>query len=178
MRDNGVTSYAKSSNNFGFLRLFFAVLVILAHSFGPVYGDLPRDILTRIFGTLSLADLGVDGFFLISGYLVTKSFEGSHSTGEYLLKRILRIYPGYVVAYVLCILVLGPFVGGQIASLPGIKVLAHIISLQTPNMEGVFSGAPDLNSSMWTIAYEFRCYLLVLAVGLAGLLSKRSALLF
>jgi peptidoglycan/LPS O-acetylase OafA/YrhL len=176
--DVGAIGHAKSSNNFGALRLFFAVLVILSHSFDLVDGDRSREILTRIFGTLSFGELGVDGFFLISGYLVTKSFQESQSTREYFLKRVLRIYPGYVVAYLLCVLAIGPFVGGQIASLPVIKTFTYIVSLQTPEMDGVFAGTPypHLNGSMWTIAYEFRCYLLVLAVGLAGLLSKRSIL--
>jgi peptidoglycan/LPS O-acetylase OafA/YrhL len=169
----------RSSNNFGALRLFFAVLVILSHSFELVDGDRSREILTSLFGTLSFGELGVDGFFLISGYLVTKSFQESHSTGEYLLKRVLRIYPGYVVAYLICILALGPFVGGQIASLSGLKVLVRTVFLQPPYMDGAFAGTvyPMLNNSMWTIAYEFRCYLLVLVVGLAGLLSKRSILI-
>jgi peptidoglycan/LPS O-acetylase OafA/YrhL len=106
----------RSSNNFGALRLFFAVLVMLSHSFELVDGDRSREILTRIFGNLSFGELGVDGFFLISGYLITKSFQDSRSTGEYVLKRVLRIYPGYVVAYLLCVLALGPFVGGQLAA--------------------------------------------------------------
>ena len=49
-----------------------------------------------------------------------------------------------------------------------------MVLLHEPNMPGVFSGTPPLlNASMWTIAYEFNCYLLVPILGLTGLLSKR-----
>ena len=49
-------------NNFGFLRLFLATLVIVSHS--PIILDhsTNREILTRIFGTISLGQLAVDGF--------------------------------------------------------------------------------------------------------------------
>ena len=139
---------------------------------------IDQEILTRIFGTLSFGELGVDGFFLISGYLITKSFQNSRSARGYLLKRVLRIYPGYVIAYLLCVFALGPFVGGSITELSGIRVLAEIGGLMSPSMQGVFPGTPypALNGSMWTIAYEFRCYLLVVAAGIAGLLPWRSIL--
>ena len=114
----------RPSNNFGALRLLFAVLVILSHSSELVDGNPSREILTRIFGTLTFGTFAVDGFFLISGYLVTKSFQGSRSAGEYALKRVLRIYPGYVVAYLLCVFALGPFVGGQIVELSGVQSLS------------------------------------------------------
>ena len=169
----------KRSNNFGALRLLFAVLVILSHSFELVDGNRSREILTRIFGTISFGQLGLDGFFLISGYLITKSYQKSRSSGEYLLKRILRIYPGYVVAYLICILAVGPFVGGQFSALLNPKLWLAIPLLHDPNMPGVFPGTPFqfLNAPMWTIGYEFRCYLLVLAAGVLGLLPQQFIML-
>src|SRR5579863_1616176 len=86
------------NNNFGFLRLLFAALVILSHSSELIDGNRSREILTRIFGTMSFAQLAVDSFFLISGYLITRSWILSESNSEYLIKRVMRIYPGYLVA--------------------------------------------------------------------------------
>jgi peptidoglycan/LPS O-acetylase OafA/YrhL len=169
----------RPTNNLGALRLFFAVLVILSHSPELIDGDRSREILTRVFGTLSFGGLGVDGFFLISGYLITKSFQESPSVGGYVLKRVLRIYPGYLAAYLLCVLVLGPLVGAQVSKLSSARVLAEILTLHGPGISAFPGSAyPVLDGAMWTIAYEFRCYLLVMAAGLAGLLSKRSIIAF
>jgi peptidoglycan/LPS O-acetylase OafA/YrhL len=169
----------RSPNNFGGLRLLFAVLVVVSHAPELIDGDRSREILTRIFGTLSFGEVGVYGFFLISGYLITKSFEDSRSVKSYVLKRVLRIYPGYIAAYLLCVFALGPFVGGQISELSGARVLMEMIGLKAPGMEGVFPGShyPALNGPMWTISYEFRCYLLVIAAGFLGLLANRRILL-
>jgi peptidoglycan/LPS O-acetylase OafA/YrhL len=95
-------------NNFGLLRLIFAMCVLVSHSIELVDGNRSREPLTFIFGTLSLGELGVDGFFLVSGYLIAQSFENSASVLLYLGKRILRIYPAFVVAFVLSIVVVGP----------------------------------------------------------------------
>jgi peptidoglycan/LPS O-acetylase OafA/YrhL len=169
----------RKTNNFGFLRLLFAILVILAHSPELIDGNRTRELLTRIFGTVSFGTIGVDGFFLISGYLITKSFLQSESTFEYLLKRVLRIYPGYIIAFLFCLLVVGPFAGGHLSDLSITSTLGHMLTLKAPQLEGAFEGTsyPSLNGSMWTIAYEFRCYLLVLALGVAGLFSKRPFIL-
>lgn len=165
----------RGENNFGALRLLFAMLVILSHSSELIDGNRSREFIARTFGNLTFGTIGVYGFFIISGYLVTKSFRESRSAGIYLLKRVLRIYPAFIVAYLLCVVVLGPLVGGRIASMSATDEFGQILRLQPPLMSGVFAGTPYplLNGSMWTIAYEFRCYLLVLFAGMTLLLSHR-----
>ena len=81
-----------------------------------------------------------------------------------------------MVAYLLCAVALAPFVDGQLGSV--VKLLGRMVLLQAPEVDGVFPGThyAALNGSMWTISYEFRCYLLVMIVGLLGLLSKRIAI--
>ena len=174
----GLTNSLGLSNNFGALRLLFALLVIVSHAPELIDGNRSREILTCLFGTLSFGEVAVDGFFLISGYLITKSFLQSRTAGAYLIKRVARIYPGYVAAYLLCILALGPFVGGQPSGLRPTGVVIEMALLHPPAMPGVFAGLPypALNGSMWTIAYEFGCYVLVLILGAAGLLSNRPLL--
>jgi peptidoglycan/LPS O-acetylase OafA/YrhL len=88
-------------------------MVILSHSFELIDHNRARELLTRAFGTLSFGEVGVDGFFLISGYLVTKSLIETQSPARYLWKRILRIWPGYLAAFCMCG-ALAAALGGQI----------------------------------------------------------------
>ena len=176
----GVQITDQNQNNFGALRLLFAALVILSHSPELIDGDRSRELLTRLFGTLSFGEFAVDGFFLISGYLITGSLMRSKSYAVYLRHRILRIYPGYVAAY-LASLLLGLLVaGGRFSGSATNEIAGHfyaIVTLKTPLMDGVFAGLPypSLNGSMWTIESEFRCYLLTMALGALGLLANRRA---
>ena len=57
---------------------------------------------------------------------------------------------------------------------PGRKALQSVLLLSTPVTQPVFAGEPYpmVNGALWTIAYEFRCYLLLAAAGLLGLLRK------
>jgi peptidoglycan/LPS O-acetylase OafA/YrhL len=113
-------------NNFGFLRLLFATLVIISHSAELIDGNRSREPLTNLFGVLSFGELAVDAFFLISGYLVVQSFERSDSTLSYLMKRIRRIYPGFLVAYIACVFVVAPLVGNDL-TIMSFGNLAHVI---------------------------------------------------
>lgn len=153
------------SNNFGFLRLFFATLVIVSHVPEALDGNRNREYLVRFFGSMSLGDLAVDCFFLISGYLILMSYQNSSSLTSYFSKRILRIYPGYLLAYILTLIVVIPLAQGlsflmQFDTWFWFKSVVRMFVLDVPWAEGVFDKTPIpyLNGSMWTIKYEFLCY--------------------
>ena len=170
-------------NNFGFLRLIFAALVVLSHSPYLVDGNFSRDILKRIFGTMNFGDFAVDGFFLVSGYLVTSSLVQSRSNVEYLCKRILRIYPGYIVAYIFSLFVAGWLGGATIVDLKthlNFGLIRHMLLLRDPELDTAFVGQhlPGfLNLSMWTLGHEFRCYCILMILGSLSMLRRRKVML-
>ncbi|MEF9478143.1 acyltransferase family protein [Chryseobacterium sp. 1B4] len=81
------------SNNFDFLRLVFASLVVITHSYalsGAAQGD-PLSQLTH--GQMEFSYLGVHGFFIISGYLIFKSLLRCKGLPDFYWKRLLRLFP-------------------------------------------------------------------------------------
>ncbi|NEU11431.1 acyltransferase [Methylobacterium sp. BTF04] len=174
--DNGTT---RRANNFGSVRLVFAALVVVAHAPELIDGNRSREPLTRLFGTLSFGELAVDGFFLVSGYLIVASFLRARSVGDFLWRRILRIYPAFIIASLVCLLVVAPLAGGNLTEVKPLRALGRMLSLSVPEVPGAFAGLPNpaLNGAMWSIAYEFRCYLLVLILGCLGVLRHRGAYL-
>lgn len=60
-------------NNFGFLRTFFAMLVLYSHCFPLTMGHNNSEPLMRVTRCMTLGSLAVNCFFAISGYLITLS---------------------------------------------------------------------------------------------------------
>ena len=165
------------SNNFNLLRLLFAVLVLLSHAPEMVDTDNHRELLYRFFGTSSLGAVAVDGFFLLSGCLIVQSWQRTPDLRDFMKKRVLRIYPGFVVASLVSALIVGPLAAvpaAYFAHFNLLHFLKSVLFLQQPSTPPVFSGKfwPMVNSSMWTIAFEFRCYLLVALWGICGLFRR------
>ncbi len=158
------------------MRILFAACVLLSHAPENTDGNASRELLTRLTHALSFGSFGVDGFFLLSGYLIVKSWQRSPGLGDYLRRRILRIVPGYVVAVVLSVVIVGliaPAVPRYFTHF-GLRFWGSVLMLSSPLTPPVFPGLPNglPNGALWTISYECRCYLLVALFGLCGWLRR------
>jgi len=171
----------EKQNNFDLLRLVFSLLVIVSHAPELHDGNRGNEILTSIFHTLSFGEFAVNGFFLLSGFLIFSSWERRPEIGPFLRNRVLRIFPGFIVASITSLFVVGICVGtaGFFPNLNLWAVMKNLILLRQPQAPEILSGSypPLINGALWTIEYEFRCYLLVALLGMTGL-SRRKYVLF
>lgn len=168
-------------NNFDFLRLALAVLVIFSHSFPLGAGseiNEPLRMLTH--GQMTLGAFAVDLFFVMSGFLIAGSAERSRSIGSFLKKRVARIYPAFVMSAFVMALVVLPLSGGAFAEASWIAKFVDFVlqtlRLQEFHVQAAFAHNPYpgvLNGSVWSIQYEFWCYLGVAMMAAVGLLRRR-----
>lgn len=157
-------------NNFDFLRLVFALFVIVSHSYA-LSGNGNSDWLARITSNQTMFSyIGVNGFFVLSGYLIFQSLERSKSTTDYFWKRFLRLYPALAVMSVLCVL-LGWFVyeNADIPYFSNKSALTYVprnltIFYRSSGIDGVFEKnhiPTAMNGSLWTVKYEVTMYILL-----------------
>src|SRR5688500_10025543 len=110
--------------------------------------------------------LGVEAFFVISGFVIPYSLHrAGYRLGSYpasILKRLVRLDPPYVVSVGLVLaLAFGyAFLKGQAPEVEGepigwARVMLHL------GYANIFFGYEWLNPSFWTLAIEFQYYLLV-----------------
>ncbi|HZI14593.1 MAG TPA: acyltransferase [Myxococcus sp.] len=171
-------------NNLDFLRFAAASGVLFSHAFPLGEGKGTAEPLNAFtHGQLSLGRLCVAVFLIISGVLITHSWERTPDLARFTWARVLRIFPGLATALVLSTLVLG--VG--FTTLPPREYLAspdtylyvlRNFTLYQPqwDLPGVFDSnvyPGAVNGSLWTLRFEVGFYLLTLALGLTGQLHKR-----
>ena len=167
------------SNNFDFLRFVMASTVLFDHCF-PLLGSRDGPQYARLENAASLgAGAAVDFFFVISGFLVTQSWQRTPQAGPFLRKRILRIYPAFILVSLFCALVVGPLgaasVPEYIRHFHPLGFAAYLGLLVGPYLPPVFLHLPyagQVDGSFWTLRYEFECYLLVMLLGLLNLLRR------
>ena len=97
---------ARPFDNFTIIRLGLALAVVVSHAFSVTTGSPGAEPLVRSTG-FSLGEHAVNGFFAVSGFLVTMSYDRRGSR-DYALARILRIVPAFVAATLAVALLLGP----------------------------------------------------------------------
>jgi peptidoglycan/LPS O-acetylase OafA/YrhL len=154
------------ANYFDQFRLVFAALVLLSHSFELIDGNRSREPLSVMFGTASFGEFAVCGFFILSGFLIAKSWARAKGLAPYLTNRILRIVPAFLVAFVLSVFVAGVLGAADartyFAEMDWLRLGLNLVTLDQPTTAPTFVGShdPQVNGAMWTIQYEFACYLL------------------
>ncbi len=168
------------NNALNAIRLVLALLVIVWHSF-PLSGhEVSFAPIRQVLGRIS-----VDAFFAISGYLIVASWVRTPKFWPFLRARLLRIFPAFWVSLIITAVVIAPISvlirGAQPDPAFWSGAARYVINnaaLWVDHFD--IAGTPvDVaypavwNGSMWTLAWEFLCYLGVLVLGLLGLFRRR-----
>lgn len=169
------------SNSIGFLRFVLASLVIYSHS----------SLLSGLGKEGQWGSIAVNGFFILSGYLITASYAHLQSLPRFLWHRFLRIMPGFWACLIAMIGLFGPVLytikHGTIAGYwnfsptgPKSYLLGNkFLWIYQYEIADVTSGLPfpnSINGSLWTLYFEFGCYLAAGALGACRLLFSRRAM--
>lgn len=177
-----------TNNSLGLIRLVLASLVIFDHAF-PLggFGADPIKVLTQ--GQASLGSLAVAGFFAISGYLIAKSGT-SGDVVQFMWRRTLRIFPAYWLVLLVTAFIVAPLIwtfgygrafveyftpGGPVTYFAanftltiGTYGIHDLLATTTPY--GLQVGASVFNGSIWTLIYEWNCYLIIAVLVLFGVM--------
>jgi peptidoglycan/LPS O-acetylase OafA/YrhL len=165
-------------NNLNLLRFTAATAVVYAHSFG-ITNRTSKELFYSIFG-IGLGDIGVDAFFIVSGFLVAKSF-CSKDLKHFIWARIMRIYPALWVSGLLFVAVAGLFFGplspldfwsrhDTLSYLLKNATMFPGIGAETRLPFAFDTGHTEFNTSLWTLPLELQMYILLSLLGIIGAL--------
>lgn len=160
---------------FDFLRVFLAFSVVVTHTFvvlGQEYNQIPF-LWFAAYWVLAI-------FFSLSGFLIAGSALRL-KLRDFLINRGLRIVPALAVEILLAALILGPI----FTTLPlheyfqdpqFFHYMTNIFGWVNYDLPGVFKDhySTRVNTSLWTVPYEFGCYAIMSALIYYGLLKKPS----
>jgi peptidoglycan/LPS O-acetylase OafA/YrhL len=174
------TALSTGRNGFTGLRLALALAVVVSHAFSVATGAAGDEPLARPTG-YTLGEHAVNGFFAVSGFLVTMSCD-RRGIRDYALARTLRILPGLVAATLVVSLGLGAALTrlpvSEYLRDPGLwSFIRGTLTTFKSNaaLPGLFEANPYRAplGTVWTLKYEVLCYLGVLVAALCGLLRRR-----
>ncbi|MDQ1287137.1 MAG: hypothetical protein QG622_702 [Actinomycetota bacterium] len=152
------------------MRLTLALTVAVVHANAIGWGEQPK------LGDTHLGEVAVDGFFVVSGFLVTRSALRLGSSRRYAWHRALRIMPGFWVCLLVVAFVAAPLIAwlqgrppgsvltGEQSSV-GYVVRNAALMIRQWDIGGLLgAGGTDegaMNGALWTLWYEALCYVAV-----------------
>lgn len=167
-------------NFFTPMRLLFALMVVVGHSFNVALRDAGAE--PFLFFHYKASYLAVNLFFIASGFLVTKSMLYRGEMAEFGSARGLRIYPALIAHVLFVMFIMGPFV----TNLPLREFFTSPEFFTQPfqvlsfyQTEMVLPGALSSNNeqlasaSLWTLRYEVLAYIGTAIAFSLGLMRKK-----
>jgi len=143
------------------LRFWFAFLVVCHHSLQHWFGP-------GIYPVADFGYIGVDFFFVLSGFVLTWSWRPDVSARRFWWNRVARIWPLHLTTLVLALV----FVADQVSRPGALGTLANLALLQAwvPDQHIYFG----YNAVAWSLSCEVFFYLSfpVLARAISGLSSR------
>lgn len=172
------------SGNIDFVKYIAAIMVIVGHSFVLASKNLSA-IASFLKNHIAFGPIGVAIFFFLSGFLVTRSMIQKKTAREYFRVRVYKIIPPLFVVILVTAFVLGPCVTTlpikEYFSTSGTyKYLLNIVLIRQHFLPGVFEDNPyprAVNGSVWTLLFEFLCYIATYVAYKLKLLRKGAILI-
>ena len=165
-------------NNLTLLRLIAALSVLVSHALLLRSGTRADEFSgTSVY---NLGDHAVNVFFVLSGLTVAASLARCRNSIDFIIARALRIFPGLIVCTIVIVasgLLLSECgVADYLKDARVLEYMVKTISLSTGAAElpGLFRDNPYpsvVNGSLWTLKFEFLCYLLLALMGSMRLLT-------
>ncbi|MFF5112507.1 acyltransferase family protein [Streptosporangium sp. NPDC000509] len=152
------------------LRFLAAIAVLAFHyfiAFASVWGDRPAELFPAISTVSGLGILGVELFFMISGFVILMSIWG-RSLGAFALSRLVRLYPAYWVSVAVTAAVYG--LTAATALDPKLSLGEYGINL---TMLQRALGVYDANGVYWSLWVELRFYVLISILVIFGVTLNR-----
>lgn len=151
-------------NNFNLIRLLAATLVIISHHFAISGKSEPG-----FLGLNTIGGFSVSVFFIVSGYLISKSWDRDPNAYTFLKKRIFRIFPGLIFNVILVTFILGALLttlnlSEYYLNSMTYQYLYNICLYPQYFLPGVFENniyKGTVNGSIWTLCIEFLMYLYI-----------------
>lgn len=170
---NGV-KLTGSFPGFDGIRLVASLSVLVSHAYLIAENSEARDPATRLLGKDHiLGKYGVYTFFIISGFLLTRSLSRDGNALTFTRNRVLRILPGFVFSAAFVALIIGPMVTTQpladyFRQPATYRYIASSVRCFCDNWEAPFTWpvagdlATALNGSLWSLSYEVLSYMVLL----------------